>query len=372
MQEKKTLYSGWIPTNKGEIEFNYIELPSFIKATQPDSVSHTVSSKKYKNLDVSYLSDSYGYKKYIKHNTEKSTEVPIIASVSFENKDNCIDGSLEIEYKDFANIKSRFEILSNGVVNFYTLEAATDINDFEKEIQALIYVLVKTIVHGDAYHHQKIDVALATVDGEFDPKVVLKSFLDYIKLAEKNTKKTNDCESILRNENIVYEIEGYFSYFKSFVELFECDEIKKDLAFAQNIVNSLKSTVEKRKNKVSFTTSIITTSIAFLGVLISINILLNGFWTIEKNDITFTLSEQSRYLYFVVSFAFVSLAFFYVTKCKLKSYIYYNYYENFEFVRLLNNASFMNLNWYGKMLKYLPFGLIACGVVLFYLSVKYQ
>lgn len=364
------IWTGWIPTNKGEIDFNYIELPDFIKSQKNVSYQASLKKRTYEYLDVSYLSDSYRYKQYLKKNTKKQTETKINADISFEKHTNNIGGKIKITYVDFITIESDFVINPNGVIEFYTFEVSTNIQDFVKEIKTLIYVLVKTIVHGDAHHHQKIDIALDIVEGKFDAKVVSKSFLNYIKLAEKNTKKTNNCESILRNENIVYEIEGYMTYFESFKELFEDAQIEKDIKFAKNVMNSLKNTVAKRRNKEVFSSSIITTTIAFFGILISTNILFNGFWTPQCNDIICFFSEQNRYYYFVGTFALILASFFMVVNCKLKSHIYYYHYERFEFLRLLRNSNFKNLNWYGKSLKMIPLVLILVGILLFVYKYK--
>ena len=366
MQNEVCKWAGWIPTNKGEIDFNYIELPENIEVSKGNFEINS-TKKEFKNLDVSYLSDSYGYKHYLKYSSKKPTESKIIANVLFEKVHDKIIGNAQIEYVKFVTIKTKFEIEKNGVVLFDGLEASQSISGFEKEIKTLLYVLAKTIVHSDAHHHQKIDIALDISDGDFQPNVVSKSFLNYIKLAEKNTKKTNNCESILRNENIVFEIEGYFSYFESFCKLFETEQTKTDKEFAKNVINSLKNTVAKRKNKEIFTSSIITTAIAFFGILVTVNLLLNGFWIPTSNELVCFFNEQNRYYYFLATLVFVLLLFFHATKCKLKSYVYYHYYEQFEFIKLLKNTSFGRLNWYGKLIKLSPIVLIGVGILLMFL-----
>ncbi|WP_418185108.1 hypothetical protein ACNSOS_09570 [Aliarcobacter vitoriensis] len=237
-------------------------------------------------------------------------------------------------------------------------------DDILFEIKKLLYVLTKTIVHGDAHHHQKIDIALPIIEKTFDPKIVSESLLDYIKLAEKNTKNTKDCNSLFRNENIVYEIDGYLAYFKSFTLLFEDKEIKKDFEFATSVVSSLKSTVQKRKNKTDFYNGLYTAFFTFLGILISINILLNGFWKIEQNDIVEFLSDTNRINTFYISLVIILALFFSYTKCKLQSLMYYKYYEIFEILKFIKYSSLSDLLILGKIIKISPILLVFCSVLI--------
>ena len=345
---------GWIPTNKGKISFEFINVPDFLQ-NKNSKIDRKNDSIKIENIDVSYLSDSYIFRNFINKSKIKQTEQTATANLNFKKSENNIQGNIEICYKDFTDIKANFNIKSNGEIEFKEFEIEIVIeNDILVEIKKLLYVLVKTIVHGDAHHHQKIDIALPIIDKEFKAEVVSESLLDYIKLAEKNTKNTKNCNSLFRNENIVYEIDGYLAYFKSFTLLFENEKIKKDFEFATSVVSSLKSTVQKRRNKTDFYNGLYTAFFTFLGILISINILLNGFWKIEQNDIVEFLSDISRMNTFYISLVFVLVLFFSYTKCKLQSLIYYKYYEIFEVLKFIKHSSYSDLSILGKIIKFSP------------------
>ncbi len=356
---------GWIPTNKGKISFEFINVPDFLQ-NKNSKIDRKNDSIKIENIDVSYLSDSYIFRNFINKSEIKQTEQTATANLNFKKSENNIQGNIEICYKDFTDIKANFNIKSNGEIEFKEFEIEIVIeNDILVEIKKLLYVLVKTIVHGDAHHHQKIDIALPIIDKEFKAEVVSESLLDYIKLAEKNTKNTKNCNSLFRNENIVYEIDGYLAYFKSFTLLFENEKIKKDFEFATSVVSSLKSTVQKRRNKTDFYNGLYTAFFTFLGILISINILLNGFWKIEQNDIVEFLSDISRMNTFYISLVFVLVLFFSYTKCKLQSLIYYKYYEIFEVLKFIKHSSYSDLSILGKIIKFSPILLFFISLICF-------
>lgn len=365
MNKDSSKWYGWIPTNRGKISFEFINVPDFLQ-----NKNSKIDIKKYsieiKNIDVSYLSDSYVFRKFINKSNIKPIEQTAIANLDFQKIENAIKGNVEICYKDFTNIKANFNIKTNGEIEFKNLEIETKVeDDILIEIKKLLYVLTKTIVHGDAHHHQKIDIALPIMEKEFNPKIVSESLLDYIKLAEKNTKNTKDCNSLFRNDNIAYEIDGYLAYFKSFTLLFDKDEeVKKDFEFATSVVSSLKSTVQKRKNKTDFYNGLYTAFFTFLGILISINILLNGFWKEENNIVEF-LSSAKRTSAFYISLSTVLALFFFYTRCKLQSLIYYKYYEKFEIMKFIKYSDFNDLSLLGKGIKGLPVLFIFIPLIYF-------
>lgn len=366
MKEDFSKWYGWIPTNRGKISFEFINVPDFLQ-NKNSNVDIKKDSIEINNIDVSYLSDSYIFRKFINKSKIKPTEQTATSNINFQKIENNIKGNIEICYDDFTKIKSNFNIKANGEIEFEELEIGTKVkDDISFEIKKLLYVLTKTIVHGDAHHHQKIDIALPIIEKKFNPKIVSESLLDYIKLAEKNTKNTKDCNSLFRNENIVYEIEGYLAYFKSFTLIYEDNnDIKKDFEFATSVVSSLKSTVQKRKNKTDFYNGLYTAFFTFLGILISINILLNGFWEIKQNDIVKILSDTSRADAFYISLGITLSLFFFYTRCKLQSLIYYKYYEKFEIMKFIKYSDFSDLSLVGKGIKVFPIVLIFIPLIYF-------
>lgn len=344
---------GWIPTNRGKLNFSFIGLPNSIPLKSKNTEILDLESKKiYTNLNLSYLSDSYGYRRFFKFTSRNlSTEYLATANVELEDKTTKIQGNIEIIYKDFCCLSTKFKCEQNGLVEFENIYY--DIDSIEEELQEIkliFYVLLKSIIHGDAHHHQKIDVALPVTDKKFKPSVISSSLLDYIKLVERNIKNTKACHSLFRNENLVFEIEGYLSYFRSFTLLFSDNTVKRDYEFAQSVLTSLRNTVNKRKNKAEYVNGIKTAVITFLGLFISINLLLNAFW--QNNGID--LSNQNRYYYLFGSAAAIAAMFWKYTECKIKSYVYYNNYNLFEILNLIKNANFRDLNWEGKFFKLVP------------------
>lgn len=167
MNVARTNWFGWIPTNRGLLNYNFISLPKELDCKSVIKESFE-NKTKYSNLNLSYLSDSYIYSSF--RFFSDSSEIPAIANIEFENKIESIDGKVEIIYKDYCKLISFFTCKLNGVVEFkdisYDIESlGNNLNDFK----ALIYVLIKTIIHGDAHHHQKIDVALPIIDSQFEP-----------------------------------------------------------------------------------------------------------------------------------------------------------------------------------------------------------
>lgn len=372
MNEIRTKWYGWIPTNRGKINFDFIGLPKNLKSQ--NVTKHYADNKiKFTNLDVSYLSDSYTYR--FRYYPLKVEHVAI-ANLEFEHSSNKIQGNVEIIYKDFCKLSSKFICELNGIVEFENIsyERYSDldsdldsIEDVLQEIKSLLYVLVKTVIHGDAHHHQKIDVALPIINDKFNPTEVSSSLLDYIKLVERNVKNLNDCASFFRNENLVFEINGYLSYFKSFTLLFEDEAIKKNYDFAQSVAESLKSTVAKRKNKAEYESNIKTAIITFIGLFISTNLLVNGFWP-TNNNITDYLEGENRLVYLGVSAILILYLFYKYISCKLSSYLHHSKYDFFEFSSLIKNADFSRLNTIGKVYRLSPLIIATIAFLIFLFS----
>jgi len=108
MHVATTKWYGWIPTNRGKINFDFIEPPKFL-ISQNTKKNQNKQSVKYTNLDISYLSDSYGYKKFLKFSGKSKVEYPASANISFILNDSKIDGIVEIVYEEFCTLKSSFK-----------------------------------------------------------------------------------------------------------------------------------------------------------------------------------------------------------------------------------------------------------------------
>jgi len=322
-KEQSSNWFGWIPTNRGKINFSFISHNNIQAISKNFKSTITKEQIIIQNLDISTISDSYKFKQYKKINKQKIyNEITSFANIKITDGD-IFKGSIEI-YNEDIKVESDFIINSNGKIEFsgYISNKFDLLNGFEKEIQTVMYIIVKTIVHGDSHHHQKIDIALPITSNEFDIKLISESFVDYIKLVEKNIKNQKECHSNLRNEILVYEINGYISYLKTFLILFDTDKkLENNLKYAENILISLKSTVEKRKTKVTNNGSILTSLITFLGLFISINILMNGFWMQDKNDIiNFFQTNYSRLEIMGWSFIAILFSFYFYNNSNLIKY----------------------------------------------------
>ncbi len=345
---------GWIPTNRGKLKFDFIKLhEELLKNSNNVITEQSENVVKFSNVSISYLSDSYSHKFLIKQT--EVIEIPGSADFFFEKRNDGIYGNILINYAVGYEISSKFFCKFNGIIEFEDIHYSYDQADSHIEnIKTLFYVLIKTIIHGDAHHHQKIDIALSITDEKFNPSVISSSLLDYIKLVERNIKLSKSCISLLRSENLALEMEGYLSYFKTFTLLFKNKKVLKDYEFAKCIVNSLKSTVAKRKNKESYTSGLLTMGITFVGLFISINILINSFGLTQENNISSALKNYDRFDSFVISFFILLCTFYYFMECKINTCLYYKYYHIYEVVHLIQNSSIENLSLLGQFIKLLP------------------
>ncbi|WP_418185107.1 hypothetical protein ACNSOS_09565 [Aliarcobacter vitoriensis] len=76
---------GWIPTNRGKISFDFINVPAFLQ-NENSEIDIEKDSINIKNIDVSYLSDSYIFRKFINKSKVKSTEQIATANLNFQKK----------------------------------------------------------------------------------------------------------------------------------------------------------------------------------------------------------------------------------------------------------------------------------------------
>lgn len=362
MNFASTSWFGWIPTNRGLLNFEFIGLPKELNSK--NIIFESSKNKiKYSDLDISYLSDSYKFNSisFLKTNPE----FPAVANIQFENKFASIEGSVEIIYKDYCKLISNFTCQLNGVVEFKGISHDIDsLGNYDTEIKSIIYVLVKTIIHGDAHHHQKIDVALPIMDNKFEPSVISESLLNYIKLVERNVKISKSCESVLRNENLVFEISGYLSYFNSFNLLFDNPKVKKDFKFSQSVFKSLKSTVAKRKNKAQFTSNFTTGAYTAFGIFITLNVLVNGLWGPTLPELFPSLTADLRLILLVISFIIIVAGYFLHFNCKLHAYYYYHQYNLFEFSKFIRKGNWQHIGLIGIFLRSLSI-IFYCGFLYF-------
>ncbi len=366
MAENLDLWYGWIPTNRGKINFSFISEKNLrtIAPKQIFSFEKTKNQIDIKSLEISATSDSSNFNKYKKNTNKNIVELMTYTDVELRNNENLISGNIKVR-NDEKSFYSNFSIQLNGEICFST-DDDFFIKDKDKSlIKTLMYIIIKTIIHGDSHHHQKIDIALQITENSFDKNKIVDTFLDYIKLVERNIKGLNNCESKLRSETAVEEIKGYISYLKTFNQLFKDDttNFDKEIRIAENLHESLKATVDKRKTKQAYKVTIITTLITFIGIFVSINILFNGFWEQCNSDIVVFFEESSRFEYLRLSFLIIFITFILNIQCFTKSIVYFKYYDYFEIAFFIKNSSYKDLNFKGKFIKLLPIIFILSAII---------
>ncbi len=355
----KVKWFSWIPTNSGKIYFDYIKIPEIFYPTKSftkDFIKIKKHKKFFKNLSTTFLSDSYDFKKVLKLDRKERAS---FATIYFlERSNNTITGLIKFLFYNSCSFISSFKIEKNGFISFEYIKVKllskdinfNDINKIIDNIKNILYIIIKNIVHGNTHHNQKIDIAIPVLD-TIDYNKIADSLLDYIKLTEVNVKIADECPVLLRNENFVYEMKGFLTYFKSFVLITNSKEVHKKYIFAKQVVKSLENIVERRKNIRNHKKYFITGAFTFLGLFISINILLNGFWLKYNNDMLIFLSDFSRFIFFISSFVFILFIYYNYIKCRLISYIFYQHYKIFELLTLVKYTKFSKLNLRGKLLK---------------------
>lgn len=261
---------------------------------------------------------------------------------TFKKQVQRILGSVKLIYRladKSLEIETKFEIrVNSGVIQFNGLKSNhQDLLSEEvvNQLRTTLYILVKTLVHDDAHHHQKIDIALPVVVGRFDAVQVSSGLLDYIKLAERNIKKSKNCESMLRVSSLLEELNGFKAYFQTFAILFNNPAVKNHVKLAENVIASAKAHHEKRMHKARYKEGLQTAVITFIGLLISTSLLAARLYDkTVVNQIGNHLNQFSQVDIFLTLVAVNIIGFYFYIRCKLNAFVYYKYYRLFEFLSL--------------------------------------
>lgn len=335
-------FYGWIPTNKGQLEINFIGKQEFVNAyIKNESINSNDDYIYTVEISLDFMNDSLALNSY-KKNPDKYIETT--ATLNIKN-----DLSGNIYYSnELYNIKANFDIEDSGKIEFssYAEKETTSLGLETETIQQPMFMLVKLFIHRDNHHHQKIDTVLKVYD-EFDALKISKDILSHIKILENNTKKNNQCESQLKNSNALEEAKGYMAYLKTFIIVNDNKkELKKILKLSKNVISSMKSNIKKRNNKANNTKGIYSALFTFLGLFITINLLINGFYK-EINILTSSNAPRLD----ILSYTFISILilFYYYIRCKLASSIYYTNYELFDILNFIKYSSLKNLSTQRKV-----------------------
>ena len=169
MQIGDTWY-GWIPTNLGKIVFNFIDEKNL------DFLSKKYEFKKENDeiiinlFDIHFISDTSFFNRLIYF--FKKEEHYSNANILIQKKNHNLDGSIKFFYEDIITFEVSFIIELNGKIKFRLQKIYNPhniyIDNISYEIKQIIYVILKSIIHGDNHHYQKVDIALKVTENSFD------------------------------------------------------------------------------------------------------------------------------------------------------------------------------------------------------------
>jgi hypothetical protein len=325
---------GWIPTNLGVINFDFIDERNIKNISDQYGFSKTKTKIVIKNLDVSLISDSsIFYKKIILPLQSKKEYSPEV-NVEIKKTTDLFEGTIKFYYKEDTSISwsAVFKIELNGKIEF----EFTKIYENIESIKQILFIILKMIIHGDNHHHQKIDTALRITNNKFDEKELLDNMLLHIKTIEKNVKSLDrECSTRLRQNITINEVEGYISYINTFVTLFDANKklgLENRLQRAINIKSSLSSLIDKREKKFNATNSFKTLILTILGLFIATNILVNSFY---DTHIIKNMNEWSLNIVRCIILCFYIVIFILFAICDFKSYFYYQHYKMFSFFNVI-------------------------------------
>lgn len=350
----KTFY-GWIPTNKGKLEIDFIGRQKFLNHYIINENNVEQNDYIYKvEVNLNFMNDAFLFNAYSKNPIEY---VETIAKLNIKK-----DLTGNITYSNSNDeIEVSFKIENNGKIEFDNYKQNDD-NFDSKSIQQSMFVLAKLFIHRDNHHHQKIDTALRVYD-TFDELKISNDILSHIKILENNVKRNNKCESQLKNYNALEEAKGYIAYLKTFKVLFEKEKnLKKILKISKNILLSMKSNIKKRKNKANNIQGLYSALFTFIGLFITINLLFNGFY--KNIDISIYVNRVDILIYTFLTILFL---FFMYIRCKLHAFIYYRFYEVFDILFFVKYSKLENLNYKGKAIKFIPIFILMTIIIPYYI-----
>lgn len=360
----------WVPTNLGELSFNFITLNQIKKRfTNSAKYSNRFGTKVFFDLDLSFIADTldvFGIA------SRDRSESPFSVIYINDNGDN-FSGKLSIFYKDTLKIISQYKVCRDGKVEienlkYKILSEELDFPDNPNDelfdtFAQISYMIIKNTLHGDNHHHQKIDYVLEVQRGSFSACGILKTFGRHIKNVENDIKHISTCTGHLKAKNSSEEVKGYISYAKTFVKLYK-DEIDRDcknqICFLQNISDSLNANVKVKNNNHTYLDSFITMFLTFFALLVSSSILIANIYYHKIEPKKQTGNNFSNFVYeniepiiiFLPLLIFVVVIF--LKKCQIASWIFYKHYKLYE---IYKNISWIHPKKSNKKILFVKFGI---------------
>jgi hypothetical protein len=372
MHENTLQWYNWIPTNLGILDYDFISKQQMSSSFGKNiKFSEDIEGFRFWNLDLRSFQDSLP--SYL--TLSKGKETSGIGRISFyPSAKKILKGLVTIDYHDKFNISFEYYLEINGKVcisnpSFGLYNQIKDINnDLLNTFAQIAYMILKQSLHGDSHHHQKIDYVLEVQEGVFSSNKIIYTFAKHIKNVERDIKSIDTCIGHLKAINAIEEIRGYISYANTFYELNkdkispESETLVKNM---QNVVLSLEATVAKKDNHFKYLDIAKTTFLAIFALLISLSLFLFKTF-IENIEDFFALSVSS----IIVCTILLAISIFYwLRKCYIKSYIFYEHYSLYEEYKYLSWISLedASLKVYGLKIV-IPISLILISSYYLYIS----
>lgn len=334
---------GWIPTNLGELKFELIGTQEKVNMNSK-RILKTNNKVVIHKLDFSHISDtfcnndlSFPFLRLLYEEEEFYAKSDIEINLKKDNNSNNFyecSVSIFFNYSIYLSVNAIVEQNGKITIDFLSLSTLNRITlnryeDCEEEFASIMYIILKSVIHGDNHHHQKIDTALIITKNLFDCEKIYNNMNRYIKTVEHDIKTINKCNGYQKIINSIHEMKGYYSYIESFKNLFSDNLKDKVLIDSAKVITSLDATVNKQKEKFSFRKDTFTIVLSFLVFAVSLCILLNSLLP-SSSDYTVSFKNKLYVLFAGINFV---LLFYVVTfKCMLLSFLFYNYYDSYEYL----------------------------------------
>lgn len=344
------VWHSWIPTNLGEINIRF-----FGKSRDAEKNLRNVeiSNNKFiaKKVDVSFISDTHFFLSKWMSPLVK-TLVPAIENeifgtvdIEIEERSSHFSGEVSLFYTEYFEANASFILEYTGKIKIdnITICPEKDIlwknfsgkDEFLDYLAQVIFIIIKTIVHGDNHHHQKIDTAIEVKRGEFDPFFILETMIRHIKRVEYDIKNMDRCHGRLKAQASIEELNGYRSYIKTFRTLFieNAKTAKDGLLFAKdpsildNIIDSAKASIKKWTYATTYFPAFISIALVYVAISISgailyVSLMGNNFKGLIDNDWT----------YYFLSLVLLTVLMASHIKCSILSWLFYKQYALFEYL----------------------------------------
>ncbi len=338
----------WIPTNLGILDYNFITFYQMsLNFGKNIKFSKDKENSRFWNLDLKNFKDSLSPSFTSVSIEEEIIPIGVISFQPYYNN-KVLKGIVIINYPDNFKVSFDYYLEENGKICIYN-PRFSDTNQMQYIDKSLlttfaqmIYMIVKQSLHGDSHHHQKIDYVIKVQQNIFPANRIIYTFAKHIKNVERDIKSLDTCRGHLKAINSIEEIRGYISYANTFYELNK-DKMNHNSKILvknmQNVIISLEATVAKKNNHFKYLDVSKTTFLTIFTLVISLSLML--FKDIIHNNITivdryieFNILGNTFllewYMFFFSLFLFGLSIFYWLRKCYIKSYIFYNHYNIYE------------------------------------------